>query len=240
MKRRSPSRCLLRWATALGVLAGAGAVLPGCVATTPLPPSAAGGGGPRIPGGVAEVLFPDPYARVWDATVAVLASRGFPIVTAARDSGVVTTGWRVTDPDFVAEVGGQSWRGRRVERITVLVRPVRRGTEVSVTGQVALVSPQWSAAGVPPPGQAMDLPGDGITEDGLLHDLGRVLGHPLPGRPHPRYGRGLEARGVFSSDELDVSDSGRAGAGAEGAGNGAPPPPPPATDGGTMLDEEAP
>lgn len=153
----------------------------------------------------------DPYARAWDATAAVLASRGFPLAVVARDTGVLTTGWRVTQPNHRANVGEQPFVGRKVERITALVRPLTTGTEISLSSQTALVSPQWSAAGVPPPGQAVDLPSDGVTEYGLLYDVARVLGRPLTVRPDPAYAVGLASGGVLARLPAGASEPAAAG-----------------------------
>lgn len=146
-----------------------------------------------------QARFPDTYAHTWDAVCAVLASRGFPMVTVARNSGVITTGWRVTEPNHEADIGGRDFVGRKVERLTLLVRPLSSGTAVAASSQTALVSPEWSAAGTPPAGQAADLPSDTVTEYGVLADVGRILGHPLPEAPDPAYAAGLGRGGVFAA-----------------------------------------
>jgi hypothetical protein len=138
-----------------------------------------------------------PYARTWDAVVAVLASRGFPLEVVARDSGVVGTGWRITQPNHLVRIGRKDFLGRKAERLTVLVRPLAEGAQVSITGQSALVSPQWSAAGMPPAGQSVDIPTDTVTEYGLLYDIAGILGLALRRAPDPAYGVGLAATGVF-------------------------------------------
>jgi hypothetical protein len=141
----------------------------------------------------------EPYARTWDAVVAVLASRGFPLEVVARDSGVVGTGWRITQPNHEVRIGDERFVGRKAERLTVLVRPLTDGTQVSITGQSALVSPQWSAAGLPPPGQAVDIPTDTVTEYGLLYDVAGVLGVALARAPDPGYGLALARTGIFEA-----------------------------------------
>ncbi len=138
-----------------------------------------------------------PYARTWDAVVAVLASRGFPLELVARDSGVVGTGWKITQPNHQVQIGRREFLGRKAERLTVLVRPLPQGSQISITGQSALVSPQWSAAGMPPVGQAVDIPTDTVTEYGLLYDVAGVLGLALRRVPDASYGLGLASTGVF-------------------------------------------
>ena len=148
------------------------------------------------------LAFPEAYGRAWDATAAVLASRGFPLTTVARDTGVLTTGWKVTQPNHQVEVAGRAFVGRKAERLTVLLRPVAGGTEVTVSSQSALVSPQWSAAGAPPPGQVLDLDSDTVTEYGVLYDVGRILGHRPELSPDRAYAAGLSATGVFAPAPL--------------------------------------
>ncbi|MDF1566193.1 MAG: hypothetical protein P1V51_24390 [Deltaproteobacteria bacterium] len=138
-----------------------------------------------------------PYARAWDAVVAVLASRGFPLEVVARDSGIVGTGWKITQPNHQVRIGRKDFLGRKAERLTVLVRPLANGSQISITGQSALVSPQWSAAGMPPAGQAVDIPTDTVTEYGLLYDVAGVLGLALRRAPDSAYGVGLSSTGVF-------------------------------------------
>ena len=177
-----------------------------------------------------EVTFPDGYGRAWDATVAVLASRGFPLRSVARASGIVQTGWRVTAGRYETRVGGVLYYGRKVERLTVLVRPLSQGTAVSVQAQAALVSPEWSAAGTPAPGQAADVPDDTITDYGILHDLARVLRRPLARAPDAGYPGPLAGGGVFTAP---VRAAAPVKAAPPPQAPTSPPPPPPATAGGT-------
>jgi hypothetical protein len=144
-----------------------------------------------------ELTVPESYGRAWDATAAVLASRGFPLDVSARDSGVFSTGWRVTQPNHEVQIGAERYVGRKVERLTVLVRPVEGGTRITITSQAALASPRWSAA-APAPGHAVDLPVDTVTEYGLLFDIATVLGHPRELRPDPAYATGLSRSGVVA------------------------------------------
>lgn len=121
---------------------------------------------------------------------------------AARDSGVMTTGWVETQPHHRAMVRGKAFVGRKVERLILLIRPVSGGTELSIASQSALVSPQWSVAGMPPAGQAVDIPSDTVTEYGVLHDVARVLRHPLTTPPDSSYGLGLAKGGVFGRSAM--------------------------------------
>ena len=73
-----------------------------------------------------------PYARTWDAVVAVLASRGFPLEVVARNSGVVGTGWKITQPNHQVQINRREFLGRKAERLTVLVRPLTEGSQIDV------------------------------------------------------------------------------------------------------------
>ncbi len=146
-----------------------------------------------------ELSFPEPYGRTWDAAASVLASRGFPLDVVARDTGVISTGWRVTQPNHEVQLARGRFVGRKVERLTVLVRPVTDGCRVTVSSQTALASPRWSAA-APAAGHAVDMASDTVTEYGILFDISRVLGHVPQRRPDPAYGTGLARSGVVARD----------------------------------------
>jgi len=162
--------------------------------------SAADGAGGKLQ----SVTVPTRYAIAWTAAVATLAARGFPLELVSRESGVITTGWIVTREESQGVIEGRLYGGRRVERVTLALRPVASGIEIVASGQVALASRQWSPAGGAPPGQLVDLPQDAETLYGILYDLSGVLGFPLPAPPAEAYSAGLPRGPVLGGRTMVV------------------------------------